>query len=59
MNTRSLNQMLVGLMDQRGGLEDVARALMKHVLMSPLAQFAIDERDQPFKRTLIALAPGQ
>jgi hypothetical protein len=46
-----------GLVDQRGGLQGVADAFVRHVAACEAAQLVMDERHQPFQRGLIAAAP--
>ena len=45
-------------MDQRGGLEAVARSFAPHVVMRKAAEFGIDDGDQIFKCISITVAPG-
>ena len=44
-------------MNERGGLEAVIGALVRHVPPRDLMQFAFDERDQLFKGKFIAKTP--
>jgi hypothetical protein len=54
-----INQPQIGLVDQRRGLQRVARLLAVHVVSGQSAQLFINQRHELLQRQLIASAPGQ
>jgi hypothetical protein len=53
-----IHQSHVGLIDQGGRLESVARALALHIAVSEAAEFIINNRRQPLERAVVSIAPG-
>jgi len=58
VDTPGVNEAQVGFVDERGGLQVVARRLLAHPGVGNLAEFSVDERRQARKRTIVASPPG-
>jgi hypothetical protein len=54
-----IDQPLVSLVDQSGGLQGVAGALSPHTAMREAVQLLINEWIEPIERLQIAATPGQ
>ena len=52
-----IDQLQVDLIDERGGLERMPRALTTHLVLSEAAQFAFDKWDQPVEGGRVAFVP--
>src|SRR5688572_23402201 len=48
----------IGIMDEHGGLQGVAGALLAHVAAGETVQFRLDERDELIERGGVSAAPG-
>ena len=54
-----VDQPQVGLVDKCGGLEAVPSTFSCHAPLGDAVQLSFDQGNQPFERTLVALAPRQ
>jgi hypothetical protein len=54
-----VDQLQVGFVDERRGLQTVPGALPRHTSPCDPMQLTLDERDQPLECRIIALSPGQ
>jgi probable HAF family extracellular repeat protein len=48
----------IGFMYQRGALQGVSRTLAPQMMSSDIAEFSVDQRDQPFKGLLVSGLPA-
>jgi hypothetical protein len=54
-----LDESQVSLVDERGGLEGVARTLAREVAAREAPEFGVDDGDEAFERGLVAVALGR
>jgi hypothetical protein len=57
LHVSDINQLQIGFVDQRGGLQRVTRTLSPHVTAGQTSQLCIHERNQLIKRALVAIVP--
>ena len=59
IHLRMIHQLEIGFVDQRGGLQGMAGALLAHVAVGDAPQFAFHERDQPVQTLLVPGPPAE
>ena len=57
LHSTNIHQPEVDLVDERGGLEHVARTLARHVPLCEAPQFVVHEREQPLDGPGVAASP--
>jgi hypothetical protein len=57
LDATDINQSEVDLVDERSGLEKVARTLGSHMPLCQTAQFVVHEREQPLQGSGVAVPP--